>query len=160
MNMKEQEIGGCQQYDVSGSALIAEFMGWGKWDDGMTYEVPNLYPFYNIGDQENTGWISEHVSTFKFHTSLDWLMPVVEKICETKIGDGVKMVDYTYLRTFGMINKETGDKMVRFDCFGAHQAERLIDATFNAVVEVLRSIPNLPLTDGAWCAFVLRLRQR
>jgi hypothetical protein len=65
---------------VSGSALIADFLGWEKYEDGITYKFPNLYPIHNIDDKENTGWISEQISNAEFHTRWDWLMPVVEKI--------------------------------------------------------------------------------
>ena len=36
---------------VSGSALIADFMGWEKYEDGTTYKFPNLYPIHNIDDK-------------------------------------------------------------------------------------------------------------
>lgn len=65
---------------VSSSALIADFLGWEKYEDGLTYKFPNLYPIYNINDEENTGWISEHITNTEFHSRWDWLMPVVEKI--------------------------------------------------------------------------------
>ena len=65
---------------VSGSALIADFLGWEKYEDGTTYKFPNLYPNHNIDDKENTGWVSEQISNAEFHTRWDWLMPVVEKI--------------------------------------------------------------------------------
>ena len=125
-NLELQEIGGCQQGRISGSALIAEFMGVKKEDTfaGKRYCYNGKYS----------------VDLF-FSSSWEWLMPVVEKICKTKIGDGTDTIDYTYLRTFGMLNEEDGDQMVRFNCFGLHQSKRLIDATFDAVVEVLQSIP-------------------
>jgi len=36
---------------VSGSALIADFLGWENYGDGKTYKFPNLYPVYNIDDE-------------------------------------------------------------------------------------------------------------
>lgn len=124
--------------DVSGSALIADFLGWEKSQKLNTYRVPNLYPIFNINDEENTGWIEEKVSKLEFHTRWDWVMPVVEKISKTKIGDGIKTVDYAYPRTFGMINDETGNLMVRFNSFQVFESEKLIDATYLAVVDFLK----------------------
>ena len=125
------------QTRVSGSALIAGFLGWENYGDGKTYKFPNLYPIYNIDDEENTGWISEQISKAEFDTRWDWLMPVVDKIMRTKIGDGVEYVEYPYLRTFGMLNEETKNPMVRFNGFQVFEAETLIEATFLAVVDFL-----------------------
>jgi hypothetical protein len=68
------------KHSVSGSALIADFLGWEKYEDVLTYKFPNLYPIYNINDEENTGWISDQITNAEFHSRWDWLMPVVEKI--------------------------------------------------------------------------------
>lgn len=75
-------------------------------------------------------------------TTIDWnwLMPVIEKICRTKIGDGDDNVEYTTLRTFGMLNQETGQIMVRFDRGPLFEADNLITATFNAVVDFIEYI--------------------
>lgn len=126
-----------KQHNVSGSALIADFLGWENYGDGVTYKFPNLYPIYNIDDKENTGWTTEQISKAEFNTRWDWLMPVVFKIMRTKIGDGVDSVEYPYLRTFGMINAETKNPMVRFHGFQLFEAETLIEATFLAVVDFL-----------------------
>jgi hypothetical protein len=125
------------QTRVSGSALIADFLGWENYGDGKTYKFPNIYPIYNIDDEENTGWISEQISKAEFDTRWDWLMPVVDKLMRTKIGDGVEYVEYPYLRTFGMLNEETKNTMVRFNGFQVFEAETLIEATFLAVVDLL-----------------------
>ena len=55
--------------------LIAEFMGL-EYDKGTMYgsTAGEYYrPLYNSGD-----WVSEN--ELQYHTSWDWLMPVVEKI--------------------------------------------------------------------------------
>jgi hypothetical protein len=65
---------------LEGNKLIAEFMGWEKYEDDTTYKFPNLYPIHNIDDKENTGWTSEQISNAEFHTRWDWLMPVIGKI--------------------------------------------------------------------------------
>ena len=120
----------------SNKALIADFMGW-ESVDGETYRIPNLYPLYNIDDKENTGWIEDNIETAKFDTDWDWLMLVAERIIKTKIGDGVEYVEYPFLRTFGMINEETGDYMVRFNGFQLFQSETLIKATYLAIIDFI-----------------------
>ena len=123
---------------VSGSALIADFLGWEKYEDGTTYKFPNLYPMHNIDDKENTGWVSEQISNAEFHTRWDWLMPVLEKLCRKEIGDGITYVKYATPRTFEMLNEETGQIMVRLEGFQLQQADTLIEATFLAIVDVLQ----------------------
>ncbi len=66
--MNEQEI-------LEGNKLIAEFMGFVK--DGFLWKhrdvkLSKYYP-KNIFEGDNT-------NSFKFHSSWDWLMPVVEKL--------------------------------------------------------------------------------
>lgn len=122
---------------ISGSILMANFLGWENEEDGMTYRFPNLYPLYNIDDKENPGWTAMHISNAEFHTSWDWLMPVLEKLCRTEIGDGVRYTRYAYPRTFGMLNEDTGKIMVRLDGFQLFRADTLIEATFWAIVDCL-----------------------
>jgi hypothetical protein len=107
-----------RQTAVSGSALIAEFM---KDEQCAPYWI-NL----------RAGVEGEY-----YTTSWNWLMPVLEKICRLKIGDGIKTVDYPNLRTFGMINEETGGIMVRLNGFRVFEAETLIEATLLSVVDFL-----------------------
>jgi hypothetical protein len=66
------------------------------------------------------------------------LMPVVEKICRLKIGDDITTVEYAYTRTFGMLNKETGEIMVRLNGFPLFQASSLIESTWLAVIEFIK----------------------
>lgn len=106
---------------MSDNELIAEFMGW-VWPrdpDHKRYEITSL----------------------KYHVSWDWLMPVVEKISkitfkwETKHESGT---DSYYLRTFGMLDEETGRVMVRINNCALHTAPTLIEATYKAVVEFIK----------------------
>jgi hypothetical protein len=62
--MKTEEI-------VEGNKLIAEFMGYTPYSDGWI-TIPHE-TFDTVVD-------SEIVYQLRFHTSWDWLMPVVEKI--------------------------------------------------------------------------------
>lgn len=72
-----------------------------------------------------------------YHSSWGWLMPVVEKICRRKLGDGINTVDYAFPRTFGMLNEQNGKIMVRLNCQGLHEADTLIEATWMAVVDFI-----------------------
>ena len=65
-------------------------------------------------------------------------MPVLEKLCRKEIGDGITYVKYATPRTFGMLNEETGQIMVRLDGFQLFQADTLIEATFLAIVDCLQ----------------------
>ena len=111
---------------------IAKFMGWET--ENNLVKVPNLYPIYNIQDSENTGWTEEEITKLEFLDRWDWLMPVIEKICKLKFTDGSN--DTCYPRTFGMIGGD-GMCMVRFNRFSLHSSEKLIEAAFLGVIEVI-----------------------
>lgn len=109
--------------------LIAEFMGWKQmgnpptdnWNDGKDIVRARLFNAYM--------------------SSWEWLMPVVEKISkitfkwESKHESGT---DSHYPRTFGMINDETNQVMVRFNNCPLHAGDTLIEATYKAVVEFIK----------------------
>jgi hypothetical protein len=103
-----------RQEKIDGNRLIAEFMGVEFGHD----EQPKVF--------------------VKYHASWQWLMPVLEKLCKKEIGDGIKYVKYATPRTFGMLNPETGQIMVRLDGFQLQQADTLIEATFKAIVDVIK----------------------
>ena len=104
-----------------GNKAIAEFMGWKYISDGdCFYKAPN-YLFSN---------------EMKYHSSWEWLMPVVEKISRIKLDEYENNADTHYMRTFGMISDE-GKFMARINCFGLHMADTLIVATWSAVVEFI-----------------------
>lgn len=97
--------------------MLAEFMG-------LTYQT---YPTL------------KHLNDYQYHTSWDWLMPVIEKICKLKIGDGKTYVDYAYPRTFGTRSEEEPHElMVRLNGFFIHRNESLIKGTYSAVVEFIK----------------------
>jgi hypothetical protein len=99
--------------------LIAEFMGYKQLS-----AITDLSGYYN---EWNT------------------LMPVVEKIAkivtpENEIihnGDESRF-DSFYPRTFGMLNAETKQFMVRINRFPLYQADSLIGATHQAVVDFIK----------------------
>ena len=133
-----------QQHDVSGSALIAEFMEIKEVESSYdNYGRPEpiwyaAYLGYRTPAFSVKGKSVEHLLNENKFNSWEWLMPVVEKICKTKIGDGVEYVEYPHLRTFGMINSETGNFMVRFNGFQCFEAKDLFQATWEAVIDFLR----------------------
>jgi hypothetical protein len=98
--------------------LIAEFMG-------KTYH-PKL---------ERLNLINE----LNYHSSWDWLMPVLEKISRTVIEweNSDDRTDTYFPRTFGMLNAETGRPMVRINGNTLHEADTLMEATYLAIVDFL-----------------------
>lgn len=83
---------------------------------------------------------------FNFDTSFDWLMPVVEKITrhvyDEDVLDNVVIKETAFLRTFGMVSPE-GKQMVRFNRCALFEADTLIEATYQAVVDWIRQYNNL-----------------
>lgn len=79
----------------------------------------------------------EWPETIPYIKSWDALMLVVEKIIRTKYEDG----DTAYLRTFGM-QKEDGQYMVRFNCNPVFWAPTLIEATYLAVLDFIKTCSN------------------
>lgn len=108
-----------------GNALIAEFLQIPKHE----CSTPDCFEYGNR--------IFYTPDKMKYNTSWSWLMPVVEKICHLKIGDGKEYVEYAYPRTFGMLDDE-GKAMVRLNGFFLHHADTLIEATYSAVIEFIQ----------------------
>lgn len=111
--------------------LIAKFMG------------KTIQP--QVGTPEFVRWNGERCDysyyEVAYHTSWDWLMPVVEKICkhvyDKETIDGVNFIFTAHLRTFGMFS-EDGKYMVRFNRMSLHESENMIEATYHAVVEFIK----------------------
>lgn len=103
----------------TGNSRIAEFMEWQHHADKDIdkHEMENL----------------------KYHSSWDWLMPVVEKISKVPLIGAEDLQDTCYPRTFGMLNLETGNLMVRFNGMFLNEAPKLIDAVWMAVVEFVNA---------------------
>lgn len=118
--MEETEI-------LEGNKLIAEFIG--PSEDWKTNKG-SVRLYFKPG--HNTPHCEAH--ELKYHSDWNWLMLVVEKISKHNYEDG----DTAYMRTFGMLNAETGDYMVRINRYGVHEAKTLIEATFMAVVEYIK----------------------
>jgi hypothetical protein len=136
---------------IEGDRLIGKFIGYyqpTEVQDGLfSFEVYSSkaeckkdHPGCKISKYHN-----EDIEGFtfvdnpKYSTSWKYLMPVLEKICRTKVGDGIEFIDYAHPRTFGMINKDTGQIMVRLNGFILHEADTLIEAVYMAIIEFLKS---------------------
>jgi hypothetical protein len=74
--------------------------------------------------------------SLKYHSSWEWLMPVIEKISRFRFEDG----DTAFPITFGMINREDGDFMFRFNRHLLFQDEKLIVAAHKAVVDFIKPL--------------------
>jgi hypothetical protein len=100
--------------------LIAEFEG------RLFYG----HPISGFGG--NTG---NALPQMKYHTSWDWLMPVIEKISQHKWEPDEDYSTYVYPVTFGMRRESDGQYMFRFVCSGLFIEPKLIDAAYKAVVD-------------------------
>lgn len=78
-----------------------------------------------------------NLSELPFYSSWEFLMSIVEKICRLKVGDDKEYVEYSYPRTFGMLNDKTGQIMVRLNGHQLFEADTLIEATWKAVVDFI-----------------------
>jgi hypothetical protein len=78
-------------------------------------------------------WFVSDYSVMKYHSDWNLLMQVVEKICKLKIGQD----EYVEYSTF-VVNKETGQIMVRFNGFSYYEGDTPIEATFLAVVNFIK----------------------
>ena len=96
----------------------------------------------NHGIRDNT-WQKggEVFFELKYHTSWDWLMPVVEKIESIKRTDGAHIsqysfnwVSYIYLHRCWIQNNTTTEDVLEDSCDG----ETKIEATYNTVVEMIK----------------------
>ena len=127
---------------IEGNKLIAEFMG-GK----VEQFVWRKYEPMGVCFAEQVHGLQSHLlHDLEYHTSWDWLMPVVEKISNIHYPDywnGRQPDDVgewdncAYPRTFGMRDSE-GNYMVRFNANVLYSAKTLIEATWLAVIEFIK----------------------
>lgn len=111
---------------------IAVFMGYEKYKDnsGIWFKKVGLI-------------ISMHpkLEDLCYHEKWELLMPVVEKISKMPLlnTDNTECTDpqdVCYPRTFGMPTEDGKQVMVRFNGFGLHKADTLIEATHLACYDV------------------------
>lgn len=125
-----------------GNILIAKFMG------AVVLKEPIGHTKRSISFNEVTNGLYVHtVNGLKYHSSWDWLMPVIEKMSkltiknETVISNGEDtFFDSYYPRTFGMIDRETGGFMVRINRFPLYCSKSFIEAAWMAVVNFIKNI--------------------
>lgn len=119
--------------------MLLDFMGEKPRMIGPDDYVWNDSPFFYCREN-NPDKVMDYMAEYaKYDSDWTWLMRVLEKICRTKIGDGEKFVDYAYPYTFGMLS-EDGKIMVRLHGFPVHLADTLLEATYEAVCEVVEHI--------------------
>jgi hypothetical protein len=136
INMTKEEI-------REGNISIASFLG----------EVREVWKF---NKQSTLGWFGETALKYRrelmrmdigeailiehlqFHSSFDWLMPVVEKIAKLKLKYLNDEEEYNpYPTTFSMPDKE-GNLMVRLHAHQLFTAPTLLEATWLAVVDFIQ----------------------
>jgi len=118
---------------LEGNKLIAIYMGAKLLPFKLNGNIETLWQECEI---DNVNGCDE--DQLYFHKDWNGLMAVVEKICRIKVGDGIVYVEHSYPRSFGMLNDETGQIMVSLNGFSLHQADTLIDACWEAVVEFIK----------------------
>ena len=116
-------------------------------DNELIAEFMDVRVSKGIGDMlwtcDEEGFIDYSSGDEVYSPRNSWgqLMPIVEKISkitfnwESEFESGT---DSHYLRTFGMLDEETGRVMVRINNCGLHFGQTLIEATYNAVVEFIK----------------------
>jgi len=116
-----------------GNKSICDYL---KFKESKTniYEIPNCWPH-----KENTGYTEFSIWAVGFDKDWNMLMPVVEIISKVPLIGATDLQDTCYPRTFGMLNLETGNLMVRFNGMFLNEAPTLIEATWLAVVEFVNA---------------------
>jgi len=127
-----------------GNKLIAEFYG-------VTFEIADLahYPegrhewfvkFPNGECFKKYGAIEDAIRLcdFKYHTSWDWLMPVVEKICNTEMTFKLESVfewdnKEKYNPKYSMEIRDGG-----FHLKGSDQSKNLIEVVYQSVIQFIQ----------------------
>jgi hypothetical protein len=119
----------------SDNELIAEFMGWEHCNSPSCIENNNLCWSKDC----HSGYVSK--DKLKFETSWDWLMPVVEKIEQTRVEIDKNGLGYEFM-TFIQANeclieshtRPTGREFISF----RNSSLTKIESTYRAVVEFIK----------------------
>lgn len=119
---------------MSDNELIAEFMGIHVRMFGSVLYISDEDGFIDFKNEAAPYWPNK---------SWNQLMPAVEKIAKIETDDIIRNGEDSYFdsyftRTFGMINSETKEFMVRINRSPLHQSASLINATYAAVVEFIK----------------------
>lgn len=104
-----------EESTITGNKLIAEFMGWEK---STYHNTPN-----KMYREKGSSEIGIHISDFKYHSSWDALMPVVEKIRQ--------------MHTDRVFSRETlSESADRIFCI--HFISARIDIVYNCVIQFIQ----------------------
>ena len=138
-----------QEEILEGNRLIAEFMGlrkimlWGGVDFLYDIEKESYVTYVKVGSSGinatiNTRVVKARPNELLFHSSWDWLMPVVEKI-ECKWVDGGQAI--VQIRAYQVqIFLEVGYRNILFATNQGYDGKRgnKIDNTYKAVIEFIK----------------------
>jgi len=135
-----------EKQEIRNNISIAEFMGGivERWypaekdkDGNIVDEFSGLHVVFAKKSPENQKHF--HVAQLKYHKDWNWVMSVLEKISSVKFNDGNDSVQTSYSHpvTFGMINDENGNFMVRINRHCLFESKNLIDATYMAITDYL-----------------------
>ena len=106
--------------------LILSFMGLKPVQLGKGSYAMAIQPWVAVTGETPEHTFEQVAESCRFHTSWDWLMPVIEKV-----GD---------LRTFGVKEKGTENFMVRFDGGQLFKAKTLIEAAYEAAADYIKNL--------------------
>lgn len=112
--------------------LIAEFMGY-CYDESMRV--------FRVSGSLQRVW-----DNLDYHKEWRLLMPVIEKISRIPLIGAESPRDVCYPVTFNMPD-DNGKPMFRFCGFGLHKGDTLINAAYDAVVEVIEFVNTNPTTN-------------
>ena len=116
-------------HTFNNNGLISDFMGKPRHQEYKTH-------FRVENEDGSVGMI--HADEFKFHTSWDWLMPVVEKINDMNRDDtfGFK-VDFTIGNRFVWVTPECGDSVFFSGNNPEDKKEPMISKVYRGVVRYI-----------------------
>jgi hypothetical protein len=111
---------------IENNKLIAEFMGMELGDDKTMYfdDAENLHP-------------PTPIDQLKYHESWDWLMPVVEKINNTKDSFGNKY-DFQIGNGYVWVDQHIGDRIFFSGNQINHREESMISKGYRGVVNFIK----------------------
>lgn len=109
------------------NGLIADFMGKPRH---QTYKT-----FFRV-ESENGSVGMVHAEDFKYHTSWDWLMPVVQKISDMRDVE----VEFTIGDRFVWVTPECGDSVFFSGNNPEDKKEQMISKVYRGVVSYIEHI--------------------
>lgn len=134
---------------IIGNRLIAEFSGDKIESRPVGSHMPNQNAYYHICDgkviylsadkgnseQLNELW-EQQAAKMKFHTSYDWLMPVVEKIENT--GQTIVEIGKSFCKITPILYDTKSDSMKRHAEIYVHpQSTTKLESTYSAVIQFI-----------------------